>query len=48
MWLVRVPEWEKRKDGVEAIFKWIMVMNFPAMTKDIKDSRSLMNPEKYK
>lgn len=46
-WLIRVPEGRKRKDGVESIFKEIFATNFPAMTKDTKDSRTLMNPKKY-
>lgn len=29
MWLVRVPEGGKRNDGVEAIFKGILVMSYP-------------------
>ena len=41
MWLIRVLEVGKRKDRVESIFKQILVMNFPAMTKDSKDLRSL-------
>lgn len=47
MWLIRVPKGEKRKDGVESIFKEIFTMNFTAMTKDTKDSGTLMNPKKY-
>lgn len=47
MWLIREPKGGKRKDGIESIFKEIFTMNFPAMTKDTKDSRTWMNPKKY-